>query len=826
MRQPPLLLSAPKDSLDGPSHSDIFEHFHFTLIFSSPFFIHFSHFCPQKMPVKWRAFLLLSSCLATILVTCTGTSLTTKKTYIVNIDKWAKPEKFTDHNQWYSSLINSVASRTSETGDGNLQLENRIIYNYQTAFHGVAAQLSEEEVKKLQEQDGVMAVFPEAVYQLHTTRSPVFLGLEHEDSTSIWSDVLSDHDVVVGVLDTGIWPESQSFNDSGMTQIPAHWKGTCETGRGFTKSNCNKKIVGAGVFYKGYEAASGRINYQKEYKSARDQDGHGTHTAATVAGAPVRGANLFDYAYGTARGMAPGARIAAYKVCWTGGCFSSDILSAVDQAVADGVNVLSISLGGGVSSYYRDSLSIAAFGAMERGVFVSCSAGNGGPDPISLTNVSPWVTTVGASTMDRDFPANVKLGSGKFFTGASLYKGQKSLSSERQYPLIYHGSNSSNLSPSSMCLEGTLNPHSVAGKIVICDRGISPRVQKGQVVKDAGGIGMILSNTAANGEELVADCHLLPAVAVGEMAGKSIKHYALSNRYATATLAFLGTKLGIRPSPVVAAFSSRGPNLLSLEVLKPDMVAPGVNILAAWTGVLGPSSLPSDPRRTRFNILSGTSMSCPHVSGVAALLKSRHQDWSPAAIKSALMTTAYTHDNNYNPLKDASTGEPSTAFDHGAGHIHPMKALNPGLVYDILPQEYFDFLCTQGLTSSQLLLFAKFSKRTCRHFLASPGDLNYPAISAVLSDSGNTTVLTLHRTVTNVGPPVSSYHVVVSPFRGVFVRVEPVTLNFTSKIKKLSYKVTFTAKSSQAGPEFGALIWKDGVHSVRSPIVITWITPL
>ena len=197
--------------------------------------------------------------------------------------------------------------------------------------------------------------------------------------------------------------ESESFKDVGMRPVPAHWKGACEIGTGFTKSHCNKKVVGARVFYHGYEAAIGRINEQKEYKSPRDQDGHGTHTAATVGGSPVHGANLLGYANGTARGMAPGARIAAYKVCWVGGCFSSDIVSAIDKAVADGVNVLSISLGGGVSSYYRDSLSVAAFGAMERGVFVSCSAGNAGPDPASLTNVSPWITIVGGNTMDRDF---------------------------------------------------------------------------------------------------------------------------------------------------------------------------------------------------------------------------------------------------------------------------------------------------------------------------------------------------------------------------------------------------------------------------------------
>ncbi|CAK9161032.1 unnamed protein product [Ilex paraguariensis] len=733
-------------------------------------------------------------------------------------------EAFTNHVEWCSSMIKSVASKPEKYDD--TKDEERLIYSYQTAFHGMAVRLSEEEVERIEEQHGVIAVLPETIYQLHTTRSPMFLGLENEDSTSSWSDRQSDHDVIVGVLDTGIWPESQSFNDTGMTPIPAHWKGTCETGRAFAKHHCNKKIVGARVFYRGYEAGSGKINEHEEYKSPRDQDGHGTHTAATVAGSPVRGANLLGYAYGTARGMAPSARIAAYKVCWVGGCFSSDILSAVDRAVADGVNVLSISLGGGVSPYHRDSVSIAAFGAMEKGIFISCSAGNGGPDPVSLTNVSPWIATVGASTMDRDFPATVKLGTGETVKGVSLYKGRRNLLRGKQYPLIYTGSNSSNPDPSSLCLEGTLNRRAVAGKIVICDRGISPRVQKGQVVKDAGGLGMILSNTDANGEELVADSHLLPALTVGEKEGQAIKQYALMNRNATATLAFLGTKLGIRPSPVVAAFSSRGPNFLSFEILKPDVVAPGVNILAAWTGDLGPSSLSNDHRRTMFNILSGTSMSCPHVSGIAALLKARHPEWSPAAIKSALMTTAYVHDNTHNPLIDASTGAPSSPYDHGAGHINPLKSLDPGLIYDIGAQDYFEFLCTQGLTSSQLTVFAKFSGRSCRHSLANAGDLNYPAISAVFPENTKITVVTLHRTVTNVGPPVSRYHVAVTAFKGALVQVEPATLNFTSRHQKLSYKVTFTTKSRQTLPESGGLLWKDGIHKVRSPIVITWLTPI
>lgn len=748
-----------------------------------------------------------------------------KNTYIVQMDKSAMPNSFTNHLDWYSSKVKSVLLEPENEGD-----EDRIIYNYQTAFHGVAVQLSQEEAERLEEEDGVVAIFPETKYQLHTTRSPMFLGLEAGYSThnNVWGYKILGHDVIVGVLDTGIWPESESFNDIGMTPVPSRWKGKCETGRGFEERHCNKKIVGARVFYQGYEAATGKINEQTEFKSARDQDGHGTHTAATVAGSPVRGANLQNYANGTARGMSPGARIAAYKVCWTGGCFSSDILSAVDRAVADGVNVLSISLGGGVSSYYRDSLSIAAFGAMEMGVFVSCSAGNGGPDPVSLTNVSPWITTVGASTMDREFPAIVKLGNGRIMNGVSLYKEERMLlknSKQENYPIVYMGSNSSSPEPSSLCLEGTLDRHVVEGKIVICDRGISPRVQKGQVVKEAGGIGMILSNTANNGEELVADCHLLPAVAIGETEGKAIKRYVSTSPNATASLAFLGTRLGIRPSPVVAAFSSRGPNFLTLEILKPDLVAPGVNILAAWTGNLGPSSLPTDHRRVKFNILSGTSMSCPHVSGIAALLKARHPDWSPATIKSALMTTAYVHDNTRNSLRDASTDAPSNPFDHGAGHIDPIRALDPGLVYDIEAQDYFEFLCTQNLTPLQLKVFSKHSNRSCKHSLASPGDLNYPAISAVFPEKASTAVLTLHRTVTNVGPPVSNYHAMVSPFKGASVNVEPQSLNFTRKYQKLSYKVTFTTISRQSVPEFGGLVWKDGVHRVRSPIVITWLQP-
>ncbi|KAJ8440055.1 hypothetical protein Cgig2_025534 [Carnegiea gigantea] len=757
--------------------------------------------------VKWVLVILTLTCL--FLLGFASSSSSIKKTYIVQMDNSAMPLVFSNHLDWYSYKLNSLVAEQSNDGE-------RIIYTYQNAFHGLAAHLTDEEASQLAQDDAVLSLFPDTVYKLHTTRTPMFLGLNRDEVVEQVGSRAQNpvHDVIVGVLDTGIWPESQSFNDSSMGPVPARWKGSCEAGRGFDPArHCNRKIVGARVFYRGYEAATGKIDEDIEYKSPRDQDGHGSHTAGTVAGSAVHGASLLGYAQGTARGMHPEARVAAYKVCWAGGCFSSDILSAVDQAVSDGVDVLSISLGGGVSSYFRDSLSVATFGAMERGVFVSCSAGNGGPGPVSLTNVAPWVATVGASTLDRDFPATVRLGSGRTLSGVSIYKGRMNLSVEKLYPVVYLGR--------------TLDRKQISGKIVICDRGISPRVQKGQVVKEAGGIGMILANTAANGEELVADCHLLPAVAVGEKEGIMIKRYAMTTSNASATLSFLGTRLGIKPSPVVAAFSSRGPNILSLEILKPDVVAPGVNILAAWTGATGPSSAAADRRRVKFNILSGTSMSCPHVSGVAALIKSRHPEWSPAAIKSALMTTAYIHDNTRKPLTDAASGSPSSPYNHGAGHINPVRALNPGLVYDITPQEYFDFLCTQNPSPIQLKVFSQNTTRACKNSsLADARDLNYPALSVVFPQNVSITSLAVRRTVTNVGQPVSNYHVRVTPFTGAKVIVEPNVLNFTSKYQKLSYKVTFKTVSRQPGPEAGYLVWKDSVHRVRSPVILTWLPPI
>ncbi|KAJ1294587.1 hypothetical protein BS78_01G156600 [Paspalum vaginatum] len=738
-----------------------------------------------------------------------------RRTYIVHMAKSAMPAAFADHGEWYGASLRSVSA-------GNM------LYAYDTVLHGFSARLTPREARDMACLGGVLAVNPEARYDLHTTRTPEFLGIAGDDAgPGLWPQSGTAGDVVVGVLDTGVWPESRSYADAGLGEVPAWWKGECVA---LNASACNRKLVGARFFSKGYEAAMGPLDTDRESRSPRDDDGHGTHTSSTAAGAAVPDASLFGFAPGTARGMAPRARVAVYKVCWLGGCFSSDILAGMDAAVADGCGVLSLSLGGGAADYSRDSVAIGAFAAMEQNVLVSCSAGNAGPGTSTLSNVAPWITTVGAGTLDRDFPAYVALGNGKNYSGVSLYAGKPLPSTP--IPIVY-AANASNSTAGNLCMAGTLTPEKVAGKIVVCDRGVSARVQKGFVVRDAGGAGMVLANTAANGQELVADAHLLPAAGVGEREGAAIKSYVASDPSPTATIVVAGTQVGVRPSPVVAAFSSRGPNMVTPEILKPDIIAPGVNILASWTGKAGPTGLAADTRRVAFNIISGTSMSCPHVSGLAALLRSVHPEWSPAAVRSALMTTAYdTYSGSSSPLLDAATGAAATPFDYGAGHVDPARAVDPGLVYDLGARDYVDFLCALKYSPNMIAAVARSRGLSCaENRTYSVGGLNYPSFSVAYStangDGGESSApatVTHTRTLTNVGGP-GTYRVSTSlaDAEGVTVAVEPTELAFTSAGEKKSYTVRFTSKSRPSGTAgFGRLVWSDGKHSVASPVAFTW----
>ncbi|XP_047320005.1 subtilisin-like protease SBT1.6 [Impatiens glandulifera] len=770
-------------------------------------------------PVQFNRLLLFISFLFSIIIGAPATADQTTKTYIIRIDRFAKPSIFPTHYHWYTSEFTDSLS---------------ILHLYDTVFHGFSASLTKSNLDSILQHPSVLASFEDRRRNLHTTRSPQFLGLRNQKG--LWSESDYGSDVIIGVFDTGIWPERRSFSDLNLGPVPSRWKGVCQTGVKFTAMNCNRKIVGARFFVKGHQASGqiggpgGAINETIEFLSPRDADGHGTHTASTAAGRYAFQASMSGYAAGIAKGVAPKARLAIYKVCWNqAGCFDSDILAAFDAAVNDGVDVISISIGGGdgiSSPYYLDPIAIGSYGAVSRGIFVSSSAGNDGPSGMSVTNLAPWITTVGAGTIDRNFPADVILGNGRKLSGASLYAGE--LLNGKMYPLVYPGK-SGTLS-ASLCMENSLDPNFVKGKIVICDRGSSPRVAKGLVVKKAGGVGMILANGASTGEGLVGDAHLLPACAVGSDEGDAIKAYVASaSSTATATINFRGTIVGIKPAPVVASFSARGPNGLNPEILKPDLIAPGVNILAAWTGAVGPTGLDSDSRRTEFNILSGTSMSCPHVSGAAALLKSAHPDWSPAAIRSAMMTTAFVLDNRFKNMTEESTGKQSTPYDFGAGHLNLGQAMDPGLVYDLTNDNYVNFLCSVGYNPKTIQVITRWPVN-CPARKQSPENLNYPSISALFpSQIGAASwSKTFIRTATNVGETNAVYRVKVESPAGVTVVVKPGKMVFTEKMKKQSYVVKVTIENSKgglvlgdSGAVFGSISWSDGKHVVRSPIVVT-----
>ena len=756
-----------------------------------------------------------------------------RQTYIVQTE----PSSGGDVNAQavsYQNMVSEALQFTSAGLQGTLDTlgsnESPIFHVYENVMSGFAARLTPEQVKYLETMSGVVGVYPERTLKVQTTHTPEQLGLSQKKG-SLWPVSKYGSDVIIGMLDTGVWPESASFSDRGMGPIPARWKGACVPGTKFTTKNCNKKLIGARYYFKGYEAENGPLNETVEIRSARDNEGHGTHTSSTAGGRFVAGASLFGFAPGTARGMAPNSRIAVYKVCWANGCTSSDILAAYDQAVADGVDVISFSIGDTeVINYFQDTIAIGSFGAIKKGVFVSASAGNSGPGPFTVRNVAPWLMTVAAGTVDRQFSLDVLLGNGKKFYGQSFYSGRPL--SNGSVPLILGADAAlTNQADASLCFSGSLDPAKVKGKVVFCWRGINGRVEKGLVVLQAGGVGMILGNTVAGGDSLIADNHVLPATMVTYNDGNAIQTYA---KKATKPLAKLllpaTTTLGVRiRAPAIADFSSRGPTPQSPLLLKPDVVGPGVSVLAAWPTDVSLGGDPSDLRRSKFNIISGTSMSCPHISGLGALLRSAHPKWSPAAIRSALMTTATTLDNSKRTMLDAVSNLAATPYAFGSGFVQPEKATNPGLIYDLTPQDHINFLCASGYTAQQMKVFDS-RPNPCPAKPIRIEDFNYPSFTALFAPktaSGHL-VKTFRRTLTNVGVPSCAYKASVTNVPvGCSVTVHPSILTFKTMNQKLTFTLTVTVPASPFPPsgnfttEFAYLQWADKVHVVRSPIAIT-----
>lgn len=679
----------------------------------------------------------------------------------------------------------------------------RKLYNYGYVFNGFAAELTAAQAARLAVARGVMAVTKDEARALDTSSTPAFLGLSAPGG--IWSKATGEN-VIIGMVDSGIWPEHPSFSDrTGVNgnatqdgkldyqQIPG-WHGRCVPGDRFTGTECNQKLIGARYYNSGFGGNAGiSAQFPFEFNSPRDWEGHGTHTASTAggnAGVMPTGAAA---AFGAISGMAPRARIAAYKVCWggsDGGCFNSDSVAAIDQAVADGVDVINFSISG-TSTNFRDPVEIAYLFTADAGVFVAASAGNSGPASSTVAHPSPWLTTVAAGTHNRDGQGSVTLGNGATYNGASV-------ATPVGAPLIDStaaGLPGADPTQVALCYSSAdggavLDPAKVAGKIVVCDRGTTARVNKSLAVKEAGGVGMILLNTSAS--SLNADFHWVPTVHLQDSDRAAVKAYAA----ATAPTATInqGTIVMTAPAPFTASFSSRGPlRAGDGNLLKPDIIAPGQDILAAVA--------PPGNNGRLFDMYSGTSMSSPHIAGIAALFKQLHPDWSPMAIKSALMTTA-------GDVLDGPNTHPLVIFRQGAGHVRPNNAMDPGLVFDSGFADWLGFLCGTQLPTS----FCTSSGIP----VLQPSNFNSPSI-AIGALGG---IQTVTRKVTNVGDVDETFVPSVAGMSGFSVAVSPATLVVPRGATR-SFTVTFTRTVAALNAYTGGQLTLTGDkgHTVRVPIV-------
>ncbi|CAA0829670.1 Subtilisin-like serine endopeptidase family protein [Striga hermonthica] len=694
------------------------------------------------------------------------------------------------------SVVDQHHTLLSKTIGDETIARNSKVHSYGKSFNGFAAKLLPHEAEELSKNEGVISVFRNEMLKLQTTRSWDFLGMP----LNVKRNEQVESDTIIAMLDTGIWTDNPSFNDEGFGPPPKKWKGKCDSGQNFTR--CNKQVIGARFFQVGQEGP------YDEPPSPVDLEGHGTHTASTAAGIPVAGASLYGIAEGTARGGAPRARIASYKVCWGPGCQDADLLAGFDAAIADGADVISVSIGGRTRKFTEDSIAIGSFHAARRGILTVCAAGNDGPTLGLVENVAPWVLTVAASTTDRKLVTDVALGNGKKIPGVALntYSPKR-----RLYPLTNGAlARNSTIIPYanvSACDFGSLNETLIRGKIVYCQGAGGDNT-----VPFSGGAGTIMSDNYYFYLD-VSRPTFGPATYISYDSGLYIDSYINSTRSPQAVI--FKTKSVNVTDFYVAHFSSRGPQDLSSNLLKPDISAPGVDILAGYTKFTSLLESPSDHRFVNYTVFSGTSMATPHVSGAAAYVKTYHPSWSPAAIKSALMTTS--------TLFKVKPVEAELAT--GAGQLNPTQALHPGLVYDMDIIYYVSLLCKQGYTSDDIILLTGSKSYNCSKIPQAKGadGLNYPSIYYQVDDPESGFSEVYYREVTNVGFGKSTYKAEVNSPEGLSIEVNPNVLNFDRAYQKASFAVTLKGKLPPKVTYLsGSLVWDDGMHRVRSPVLVSY----
>jgi subtilisin family serine protease len=726
------------------------------------------------------------------------------------------------------------------------------IYNYRYSLNGFAARMTEVQAEKIRHLPEVLHVWEDELRPLTTNYSAEFLGLFDNERGLRGPRKLDGEDIVIGVIDSGVALNHPSLQDSRQSgpsicasswadvsflgvwlcrehkssprtllyEAPENWNGTCEEGDGWTVDDCNNKLIGARYFVDG-ALASGPID-DGEFFSPRDVDGHGTHTATTAAGNRTN-ASAFGTFLGRAEGIAPRARVAVYKACWLRPgttraiCSTSDLALAIDTAVADGVDIISYSVG----NTRRDVTApddLALMAATKAGVLAVVSAGNEGPalGTIGSPAGAPWVITSAASSRDGQHaleamevltPAAV---AGRYAVKEANFTPALSVEGPIEAELVLADDDDDTLDDgnpgtSMDACEPLVNDDEISGNIAFIERGGCEFVTKIRNAEDAGAVAVVVFNIA--GDPIVMTRLSLqtpvniPAIMLGQAdgdlilgeleAGETVE--AVLNKSLFLTVDDTGNKLG--------TFSSRGPAAVG-DILKPDVTAPGINILAGLT----PDAANTNSGES-FGFLTGTSMAVPHVAGVAALLKQAYPEWTPAALKSALMTTAYQD------VTLQGSDQPANPFDFGAGHIEPNDAFEPGLVYETTEDEYDAVAC--GI-DSPVVDAARCAELEAAGLSFSGADMNQPSIAM----SGIIGERTVARRVTNVTDASSTYVAEIENPPGMAVSVSPNSLSLGPG-QTASFDVTVRYLD---GPldlwRFGSLTWRGDERDVRSPIAV------
>ena len=733
-----------------------------------------------------------------------------------------------------------------------LNAQQNKIYSYRYTFNGLALKLTPRQAENLRTRKGVARVWEDRKRRVATSDSPSFLGLTNSTG-GLHSDLgLKGEDVIIGIIDSGIAPGHPSFSERAFeadkpnicksewaensllglwlcarfddegpiifTNIPEYWRGTCEAGEGFKASDCNNKLIGARFYNEGF-LLGGPID-DNEFSSPADADGHGTHIASIAAGNVVD-ADIFGHDIGEISGMAPRARVAIYKACWLepgafrATCSNADLQAAIEDAVADGVDIINYSIGE-LDDSLTDPDDLALLAAADAGVLSVVATGNSGPEQVTIMApaTNPWVLSAGASSRAGTRVAEAL----RVNTPESVAKDYESKEASFTPTLSSLGSITANLilidddqviTPDEEIgtvldgCSGLANGDEVNGNIAYIQRGGCDFDLKVAYARDAGAVAVVVFNNDDNLIVMVGDGSgiSIPAVMIGQADGQLLRDKLALDESIEITL---DKSLFIDLSDsgnVMGTFSGRGPSLADSDFLKPDLIAPGVQILGGHT-----QDVANGFRGEEFQYLSGTSQSTPHIAGVAALIKEAKPDWSPAAIKSALMTTA-----RQDILKEAA-GENADPFDMGAGHIVPNSAVAPGLVYETLTEEYDSYLCTIGL--------ARISQQACESLVAlgyelDARDINLPSVAVTELVSS----VEITRRVRNVGP-AAVFNAEIDTPAGIELDISPQSLTLGPD-DVAEFTLRFTRDGAALSEWlFGSYTWVSESHEVRSPFAV------